>query len=91
MSFILASFVLAMLTAMNEHSPHPFILRHPMSLGDAVAALFRGKPRRKLLGMDPPALRPPFKTEPYDNLFSVAKEDAQDSAPARFTELIGPH
>ncbi|HEY2861737.1 MAG TPA: hypothetical protein VGJ21_25275 [Terracidiphilus sp.] len=31
---------------MAEHTRKPFVLRHPMSLGDAFAALFRAKPKR---------------------------------------------
>jgi len=76
---------------MNEHSRHPFTVRHPMSLGDAVAALFRGKPKSKPLGMDPPALRPPFKTASSDDPFSEARQDSSDHLPDRFTELVGPH
>ena len=88
---MVAAFVLTMLTAMNEHSHHPFTVRHPMSLGDAVAALFRGKPKRKPLGVDPPALRPPFKTASSEDLSSDPRQDSPDSAPGRFTQLIGPH
>jgi hypothetical protein len=76
---------------MNEHSHHPFTVRHPMSLGDAVAALFRGKPKRKPLGADPPALRPPFKPTSSDDPFAEARQDSPDRLPDRFTELVGPH
>jgi hypothetical protein len=51
-----------------------------MSLGDAVAALFRGKPARKPLGMADPALQPPFETAYSDDLlFSQAKNNPWDS------------
>jgi hypothetical protein len=78
-----------MLTVMNEHSRHPFTVRHPMSLGDAVAALFRGKPKKKPLGVDPPALRPPFKTASSDDPSTEARQDSPDTMPDRFTELAG--
>jgi hypothetical protein len=77
--------------AMNAQSPHPFVVRHPMSLGDAIAAMFRGKPKRKPLGMNAPALRPPFKTASSDELFSAPKQASRDSAQDRFTQLVGPH
>jgi hypothetical protein len=62
-----------------------------MSLGDAVAALFRGQPRRKQLGMDPQALRPPFQTVSAEDLFSPAERTPRDSEPASLSEPRGPH
>ena len=62
-----------------------------MSLGDAVAALFRGQPRRKPPAGDPPAIRHPFKTATSDDLLFRANRNSPESVADYLAPLIGPH
>jgi hypothetical protein len=47
------------------------------------------KTKKKSLGVDPPALRPPFKTASSDDPSTEARQDSPDTMPDRFTELAG--
>ena len=54
------SYMLCTFVSMSERSHNPFVLRHPMSLGDVIAALFRAKPKRAGFSKNPPGIRPAF-------------------------------
>ncbi|HWG20119.1 MAG TPA: hypothetical protein VG225_06275 [Terracidiphilus sp.] len=46
---------------MSERTRNPFVLRHPISLGDAIAALFRAKPKKTASAKSPSGLGPAFQ------------------------------
>jgi hypothetical protein len=50
---------------MGEPIRNRFVVRHyPMSLGDAIAALFRPKPKRPASAIAPSGFRPSFQRAP---------------------------
>ncbi|UWZ85064.1 hypothetical protein [Occallatibacter riparius] len=59
---------------MGDRSHNPFVLRHPISLGDAIAALFRPRQKRRASAC------PPIKSSLPHTQSPIAKPRVQEVA-----------
>jgi hypothetical protein len=66
---------------MDERSRNPFVLRHPMSLGDAIAALFRPKPKRPAAPKYLSGIRPTFKRKEAPDCRPAVRSSEESPAP----------
>ncbi|HEY3705983.1 MAG TPA: hypothetical protein VGL22_13035 [Terracidiphilus sp.] len=67
---------------MGDRTYNPFVLRHPISLGDAIAALFRPKPKRQPFAKNFSGNRPEYQRAESPDPESQATDLDENSSPA---------